>query len=126
MLPGHIELLMEITTGLRARSSRVQGDSHAIRGLLQLLGDLVRDQDLCKRDVGALITIDRIYDVLHTALDADVQMTLTRAFDYCKQNPDQRMADVSVAERVLKAVSLLELIQNERVKTDIDLIGRCL
>ena len=44
MLPGHIDLLMQITSNLRTRSTRVQGDDHAIRGLLQLLGDLVVDR----------------------------------------------------------------------------------
>ena len=42
MLPGHIDLLMRITSALRTRSTRVQGDAHAIRGLLQLLGELFR------------------------------------------------------------------------------------
>ena len=46
MVPGHIDLFMRITTSLRGRSSRVQGDDHAIRGLLQLLGELFRAQSL--------------------------------------------------------------------------------
>ncbi len=126
MLPGHIDLLMEITTGLRDRSSRVQGDTHAIRGLLQMLGDLFRDSNLGSHELGTLITLDRIYDVLHTALDADVQTTLTRAFDYCARDPDGRVGDKKLAEKVLKAVSLLELIADERVKKDATLIARTL
>ncbi len=126
MLPGHIDLLMEITTGLRDRSSRVQGDSHAIRGLLQLLGDLFRESNLGSHEVGTLISLDRIYDVLHTALDADVQTTLTRAFDFCLKHPAFSEDDKKLAEKVLKAVSLLELIPDERVKKDADLIARSL
>ena len=126
MLPGHIDLLMEITTGLRDRSSRVQGDSHAIRGLLQLLGDLFRDSNLGSHELGHLITLDRIYDVLHTALDADVQSTLTRAFDFCAHHPDWGDKQKKLAEKVLKAVSLLELIPDERTKKDADLVGRAL
>jgi hypothetical protein len=126
LLPGHIDLLMEITTGLRDRSNRVQGDSHAIRGLLQLLGDLFRDSDLGSHEVGTLITIDRIYDVLHTALDADVQTTLTRAFEYCTHHPDWSKEEKRYAEKTLKAVSLLELISDERVKRDADFIARSL
>ncbi len=30
MLPGHVDLLMQITSNLRTRSRRVQGDDHAI------------------------------------------------------------------------------------------------
>lgn len=126
MLPGHIDLLMEITTGLRDRSSRVQGDTHAIRGLLQLLGDLFRDSNLPSHEVGTLITLDRIYDVLHTALDADVQTTLTRAYDFCAKHPSWNSEEQKLAEKVLKAVSLLELIPDERVKKDADLVARAL
>lgn len=126
MLPGHIDLLLEITTGLRDRSSRVQGDSHAIRGLLQLLGDLFRDSNLGSHEVGTLITLDRIYDVLHTALDADVQTTLTRAFDFCTNHPSWTDNEKKLAAKALKAVSLLELIPSERVKKDAELVARSL
>ena len=39
-LPGHVDLILQITSALRTRSSRSQGDDQAIRGLLQLLGDV--------------------------------------------------------------------------------------
>ncbi|NRA34737.1 MAG: BREX system P-loop protein BrxC, partial [Polyangiaceae bacterium] len=126
MLPGHIDLLMAITTGLRARSTRVQGDSQAIRGLLQLLGDLFRDQKLISHEVGTLLTLDRIYDVLHTALEADVQSTLMRAFAFCDKHKADGLPDPVLALRVVKAVSLLELVQDERIKTDVQLIAQCL
>jgi hypothetical protein len=96
MLPGHIGLLLDITTGLRLRSTRTQGDSHAIRGLLQLLGDLFRERDLARYEVGRLITIDLIYDVLHSALDADAKEVdlaierLKRRSGFERLDPDQR------------------------------------
>ena len=43
MLPGQIDLILQITTALRTRSARAQGDDQAIRGLLQLLGELFRE-----------------------------------------------------------------------------------
>jgi hypothetical protein len=46
LLPGHIDLILQITSALRTRSSRSQGDDQAIRGLLQLLGELFRGQRL--------------------------------------------------------------------------------
>ena len=49
MLPGHVDLLLQITTALRTRSARAQGDDQAIRGLLQLLGELFRDRKLADR-----------------------------------------------------------------------------
>lgn len=120
MLPGHVQLLLDITTGLRSRSRRVQGDSHAIRGLLQLLGDLFREKDLARFEVGRLLTLDLIYDVLHSALDGDVQMTLARAMDLAKRQDDPMM------ERVVKAVAMLELAQDTLKKVSAELIARCL
>ena len=117
MLPGHIGLLLDITTGLRSRSSRTQADSHAIRGLLQLLGDMFRDKDLARYEVGRLVTIDLVYDVLHSALSDDVQRTIARALELCVRRDRPLMA------RVVKAIAMLELVQ-ERQKTSTELIAR--
>lgn len=119
MLPGHVDLLMQITSNLRTRSSRAQGDDHAIRGLLQLLGELFREQKLGEREVGELVTLDAIFEVQSSALDADVQTTLTRIFDH----PEVR--DDEVALRAARAVALLELIQEQEPTTP-DLVARCL
>ena len=119
MLPGHVDLILDITTNLRSRSTRIQGDAYAIRGLLQLLGDLFRERELARYEVGRLITLDLIYDVLHSALDSDVQMTLARALDFCSKGQNPLMA------RVVKAVAMLELVQ-EKEKTSAELVARCL
>lgn len=119
LLPGYIDLLLRITSGLRLRSTRGQGDAYAIRGLLQLLGDLFRDQHFDELALGALVTIDRVYDVLHTALDADVQGTLTRAFEFAQRHGNATMT------RVIKAVALLELVQDQE-RTSAELVARCL
>lgn len=119
MLPGHIDLLMQITTNLRTRSSRTQSDDHAIRGLLQLLGELFREQKLADKDLGYLVTLDSIFEVLHTALDADVQATLARIFTHADVQDD------TVAQRVARAVALLELIQEQKPTTP-ELVAACL
>src|SRR6185437_881124 len=62
MLPGQIDLILQITSALRTRSTRAQGDDQAIRGLLQLLGELFRDQKLAEQPVGSLVTLDKIYE----------------------------------------------------------------
>jgi tetratricopeptide (TPR) repeat protein len=120
MLPGHIPLLLDITTGLRSRSTRTQGDAHAIRGLLQLLGDLFRHHGLASYELGRLVTIDMVYDVLSSAIDADMQMTINRALEFAQQREDRLM------RRVVKAVAMLVLVQDERKKTSAELIARCL
>ena len=119
MLPGQIDLLMQITSNLRSRSTRVQGDDHAIRGLLQLLGELFREQKLADRDVDRLVTLDSIFEVQHSALDADVQTTLARIFNHADVRDD------AAALEVAKATALLELIQ-EQVPTTPVLVAQCL
>ncbi len=119
MLPQQIDLLLRITTALRSRSTRAQGDSHAIRGLLQLLGELFREQKLADGEVGELVTLESIYAVLHTALDADVQTSLLRALDHCAKEND------AVAARAVKAVALLELIQDD-TPTTAELVAKSL
>lgn len=119
MLPGYVDLLMQITSNLRIRSTRAKGDDHAIRGLLQLLGELFREQKLGERQLGALVTLDSIYEVQQSALDADVQNTLARLF-----NHEEVIKDI-LAIKVAKTVSLLELIQ-EQEPTTAALISQCL
>ena len=119
MLPGHIELLLRITTALRTRSARAQGDDQAIRGLLQLLGELFRDRKLADMEVGSLVTLDQVYEVQHTALDSDVQDSMVRILTECANDPSD------LTRKVAKAVALLELIQ-EIVPTDAKLVAQCL
>jgi hypothetical protein len=118
MLPGQIDLLLQITSALRTRSARAQGDDQAIRGLLQLLGELFRNQELADRPVGDLVTLDQIYEVQHTALDSDVQSSMARILHQCA-------ADDPLLIRAAKAVSLLELIQ-DTVPTDAKFVSQCL
>lgn len=119
MLPGHINLLMQITSVLRTRSTRTQGDDHAIRGLLQLLGELFREQKLADRPVGELVTLDAIYEVQSTALDSDVQAAMARIFAEPEVQSDPW------AIRAAKAVALLQLIQEE-APTTAQLVASCL
>lgn len=119
MLPGHIDLLLQITSALRTRSARAQGDDQAIRGLLQLLGELFREQKLAEQPVGALVTLDQIYEVQHTALDSDTQASMARVLEQCAKEDNELLV------RCAKAVALLELIQ-DTLPTDAELVARCL
>lgn len=119
LLPGHIDLLMQLTQAMRARQSRAQGDAHAIRGLLQLLGELFRSQGLADQEVGALITLEQIYEVQRTALDAEVQRSMERVLHKCQGD------ETGLKVKVAKAVALLELIQ-ETTPTTAQLVAQCL
>ena len=118
MLPGYIDLVLQLTTSLRS-SSRMQGDAHAIRGLLQLLGEVFRQRELAQRPVGTLLTIDDIYEVLRTALDSDVQATLEHVFAYCSDKADP------VGAEAARAVAMLELLQDRGVVTTAELVAQC-
>ncbi|MFL4905933.1 BREX system P-loop protein BrxC [Streptomyces sp. MMS24-I2-30] len=119
MLPGQIDLILQITSALRTRSARAQGDDQAIRGLLQLLGELFRDQNFAEQPVGALVTLDQVYEVQHTALDSDVQASMARVLSQCTDDADGLLV------RAAKAVALLELIQDTQA-TDPKLVAQCL
>ena len=124
MLPGHIDLIMEITSAMRTRSPLAQGDDHAIRGLLQLLGELFRGQGLADAPVGALITFDQIYDVQHTALPSDTQHSMSRILHHCAALGEPGKFQIQVA----KAVAMLELVQElkDRYRTDARMVAQCL
>ncbi len=122
MLPGHIDLILQITSALRSRpSSRAQGDDQAIRGLLQLLGELFRARKLAEREIGALVTLDEIYEVQHTALDSDTQASMARIHEQAADD------STGLLLRCAKTVALLELIQESaNLPTDARLVARCL
>lgn len=119
LLPGQIDLILKITTALRTRSSRAQGDDQAIRGLLQLLGELFRNQKLADQPVGALVTVDQIYEVQYTALDSDIQTSMARIFHQCKDDASGLLV------RAAKAVAMLELVHEDH-PTDAQLVAQCL
>ncbi|MFM8276100.1 MAG: hypothetical protein ACKN89_03735, partial [Cyanobium sp.] len=101
------------------RSSRAQGDDQAIRGLLQLLGELFRRQQLAEQPIGTLVRLDRVYEVQYTALDADTQASMARIQAQCSGEGSELML------RAAKAVALLELIQDTEPTSE-ELVTRCL
>ncbi len=118
LLPNHIDLLLQITSAMRQRTSRAQGDDHGIRGVLQLLGELFRSQGLADAEVGTLVTFDRVYEIMHTALDSDLQASMARVL---AQTVNLDPLHVQCA----KVVALLEHIQ-ENLPTTAELIASCL
>lgn len=118
LVPKQIDLMLRITSALRTRSGRAQGDDQAIRGLLQMLGELFRAQKLAEEPVGTLVTVDKIYDVQKSALDSDVDQSMSRILYQCS-------GDDELYTRVAKAVAMLELIQ-ETDPTTHKFVAQCL
>lgn len=119
LLPGYVDLVMHITSNLRARSRRMKGDDHAIRGLLQLLGEVFRQHRFGERPLGELVTLDQIYDIQHTALDADVQNTMARL------QAHEELTEDPFTLKVAKVVALLQQVQ-EQLPTTAALVAQCL
>ena len=84
-----------------------------------MLGELFREQKLADESVGHLVTLDKIYEIQHTALDSDTQSSMSRILNECASES----SDLKI--RAAKAVALLELIQ-ENEATTADLVARCL
>ncbi|EMI44537.1 BREX system P-loop protein BrxC [Rhodopirellula sp. SWK7] len=119
MLPGQIDLVLQITSALRTRSNRAPGDDHAIRGLLQLLGDLFSDLKLAEAEFGKVVSLDQIYEIQKTALDSDTQSSMSRIMNKCVE------IKADLALRAAKAVALLELIQESEPTTP-EMVAKCL
>ncbi|MCP4655874.1 MAG: BREX system P-loop protein BrxC [bacterium] len=117
LLPPHIDLFMRITSNLRLRSSRVKGDDYAIRGLLQTLGEMFREQDLGDRELGELVTLDAIYDVHHTAFDVDTKNAMDRLRVHEAVTGDALAA--------AKVVAMLQLVQEQTPPTA-ETVAQCL
>ncbi len=120
MFPGHLDLILQITSALRVRSSRTQGDDQAIRGLMQLLGELFRARRLAEREIGALVTLDEVYEVQHTALDSEVQASMARVLSRCTADGESPLL-----VRAAKAVALLEVLSESQAVTSA-LVASCL
>jgi hypothetical protein len=119
LLPGQVDLVLQITSALRARSSRAQGDDQAIRGLLQLLGELFRGRRLADQPLGALVSLDQVYEVQHTALDSETQASMSRLLSQSLDDAD------GLQLRAAKVVALLQLVQ-ETLPTTAALVAQCL
>jgi hypothetical protein len=117
LLPKQMNLILEITSALRTRSARAQGDAHNIRGLLQILGDLFRGHKLAEKDVGALITMENLYDLQETALNQETTESMERIAVKCEGEQGAFMLSVA------KAVAMLELIQ-EHTPTTAELVAK--
>lgn len=107
MLPKHFDLVLRVTSALRTRSNRTQGDDHNIRGLLQMLGELFRTQGLAEKPLGSLVTLDQVYEIQKTALDVDMANTMIRLLQHCAEK------ELPLAARCAKAVALLQLLTSE-------------
>ncbi len=103
LLPDHINLLLEISTGLRNASQRVQTDAASVRGLMQLVQELFRQGTIGDAELPTLLTLDQVYEVQRSGLPNDQSLTMTAIIErFSADTPEDQMR-----QRVAKAVVLL-------------------
>lgn len=103
LLPGHIPLFMDITQSIRATSIRTQSDSGGVRSVLNNIWDLFNREPVAlkNRELGTLLTLDMLYDIIGSSVDSDVQLTLHKIFE---KHPAE-----SWETKTVKAIALLEM-----------------
>jgi hypothetical protein len=103
LLPGHIPLFMDITQSIRNRSIRTQSDAGGVRSVLNNIWDLFNRAPVALKDreLGTLMTLDMLYDIIGSSIDSDVQLTLHKVFE--------KMGPKTWETRVIKAIALLEI-----------------
>jgi hypothetical protein len=119
LLPGHISLFMDITQNIRSRSARTQSDAGGVRSVLNNIWDLFNREPVAlkSRALGALMTLDMLYDIIGSSIDSDVQLTMHKAFE--------KLAADSWDIKVIKAISLLEM-DAEKIPVQLALLSSLL
>jgi hypothetical protein len=110
---------MRITSALRTRSARSQGDDQAIRGLLQLLGELFRRQQLAEQPVGASSPSTR-------STRSSTPPSTPRQGEHGPRPQRVRHDEAGLMVRAAKVVALLEQIQDDKTPTTAALVAQCL
>ncbi len=108
MLPEHVDLICEITSALRLARPAPRATITPFVASCRCSANCSASQGLAEAELGALISIDQIYDIQGSALDFDVQNTMARILEFCSDHHDK------LAARCAKAVALLELVQGRR------------
>jgi len=106
-LPHFIDLSIDVVTGLRARSSGFRQTGAANRTIIKQAHEmLVGEPNLADAELGALVTLDKVYDLVRhsNAFDQNHKIELDRI--------RQEFSEGSWEERVTKALALLELVKN--------------
>jgi len=103
LLPSHIPLFMDITQSIRNTSIRTQSDSGGVRSVLNNIWGLFNREPVVLKDrqLGTLLTLDMLYDIIGSSVDSDVQLTLNKIFE---KHPSD-----SWESKTVKAIALLEL-----------------
>lgn len=118
VLPSYVSLLLQISHGIKAYSTRAQTDSASVRNVLQTISDLFnrKDTDFKEKETGALVSMSDIYDVMHSALESEVITTIDRI----REKFDQTQP---LAVKLARIIAVMQVIR-EQVRVSEDVLCR--
>ena len=113
-LPHVVELSIDVLTGLRMQSD-MQGETADDRPIVHQVFDLLMSSrtGLAQQPVGALVSIDRIYEMLTACIAPHKQrdvLEIGRRFEWDDDYP-------GMAARVAQAICLLEFVRTDLPRT---------
>jgi hypothetical protein len=78
LLPYQIDLLMLIVSGLRSKGAAAQTMGGATRTIIKLAQQLIVDRvaGVARKPLGALITLDSVYDLLSTSIPSEIHQEM--------------------------------------------------
>lgn len=107
LLPSYIDLILQVSNGIRIRSASAQRDTGGVRSALQISHDILneRQYDLKNQRVGALVNISHIFSIVSGSLDNDMKMTIPDIRKKCENQGEDFFYDVA------KCIILLEYVE---------------
>ena len=106
LLPWHIDLIINVVSGLRTQGGASKHVGGANRTIIKLAQQLLihPDVDLASEDVGALTTLDQVYDLVAGNIPSELRQKIDGVR---KQVPDH-----PAAPAVAKVVCLLQYVKS--------------
>jgi hypothetical protein len=105
LLPYQIDLIIQVVSGLRSQGGASKHVGGANRTIIKLAQQLLINPavNLAARPVGALATLDQIYDLVETNIESEVRGKIGEI---------ARTVDHPLAPAVCKAVCLLQFVKS--------------
>ena len=105
LLPYQIELIIQIVSGLRTQGGSAKHVGGANRTIIKLAQQLLVNPsvDLASKDLGCLVRLDQVYDLVEGNIASDVRAKIASM---------GKMVDHPYAQSVAKVICLLQYVQS--------------
>lgn len=120
LLPSYVPLLLEISQSIKSYSSKAQADSASVRSVLQTVYDLFNHSrtNFKDREVGDLVTMKDVYDIIGSALGSEVALTIDAITNRLHQ-------EMPHAVDIARIIAILEM-NSEKEPVTSELVQRML